>query len=77
MKVLMLLSVSALMLSTAGAFAADATTGATMTKATTSKAAPAKVRSAKSLKCSADADAKGLHGKERKSFRKHCMKSPS
>ena len=37
------------------------------------KAAP-KERSAISKKCSADADAKKLHGKERKAFRASCMK---
>ena len=33
------------------------------------------VRSAKSLDCSKQADAKGLHGKERKKFRSECKKS--
>ncbi len=40
------------------------------------KAAPAakteKVHSAASLECSKEADAKGLHGKERKKFRSEC-----
>jgi hypothetical protein len=67
---LVLLSASALMLSAAGAYAADSAKSATTKPA-------AKPRSAISLKCSADADAKGLHGKERKAFRKHCMKSAS
>ena len=31
-----------------------------------------KPRSAESLECSKQADAKGLHGKERKKFREHC-----
>ncbi len=31
-------------------------------------------RSASSMKCSTEANAKGLHGKARKSFRKSCMK---
>lgn len=31
-----------------------------------------KPRSAESLECSKQADAKGLHGKERKTFRAHC-----
>lgn len=39
------------------------------------KADPAKAaRSELSLKCSAEATAKNLHGKERKKFRKACMK---
>jgi hypothetical protein len=32
-------------------------------------------RSAASLECSKQADAKGLHGKARKSFRAKCLKS--
>jgi invasion protein IalB len=40
------------------------------------KAAPApKVHSAASLECSKEADAKGLHGKERKKFRSECKKT--
>lgn len=38
------------------------------------KKAP-KARSAESLECSKQADAKGLHGKERKKFRSDCMKT--
>jgi psiF repeat-containing protein len=34
----------------------------------------AKPRSAESLECSKQADAKGLHGKERKKFRAECKK---
>jgi len=61
------------------AVAADSTTTAT-TKTTTAPAktpkvkAAAKPRSAESIKCSQDADAKGLHGAARKTFRKSCMK---
>lgn len=33
------------------------------------------VRSAASLECSKEADAKGLHGKERKKFRSECKKA--
>ena len=43
-------------------------------------AAPAptkKERSAKSLECSKQADAKGLHGKERKIFRSKCKRGES
>jgi invasion protein IalB len=34
-----------------------------------------KPRTAASLECSKEADAKGLHGKERKKFRSECKKS--
>ena len=34
-----------------------------------------KPRSAESLECSKQADAKGLHGKERKKFRSECKKN--
>jgi invasion protein IalB len=34
------------------------------------------VHSAASLECSKEADAKGLHGKERKKFRAQCKKNP-
>jgi predicted outer membrane protein len=40
--------------------------------AAATKAKPA--RSAKSLECSKQADAKGLHGKERKKFRSECKR---
>jgi hypothetical protein len=33
------------------------------------------VRSAASLECSKEADAKGLHGKERKKFRSECKRA--
>ena len=35
----------------------------------------AKPRTAASLECSKEADAKGLHGKERKKFRAECKKT--
>ncbi|GLR89267.1 PsiF family protein [Bradyrhizobium iriomotense] len=41
---------------------------------TTDKKAP-KERSAESQECSKQADAKGLHGKERKKFRSDCIKT--
>jgi hypothetical protein len=45
------------------------------TAATTAdKKAPKKEHSAESLECSKQADAKGLHGKERKKFRSECIK---
>jgi hypothetical protein len=34
-----------------------------------------KPRSAASMECSKEADAKGLHGKERKKFRKDCVRA--
>jgi hypothetical protein len=37
-------------------------------------AKPKKERTAKSIECSKQADAKGLHGKERKKFRAQCKK---
>ena len=43
--------------------------------ATTDKKAAPKAHSAESLECSKQADAKGLHGKERKKFRSECIKS--
>ncbi len=53
--------------------AAPAKTDATKTEAK----APAekKARTAASLECSKEADAKGLHGKERKKFRSECKKA--
>jgi hypothetical protein len=48
------------------------------TPAAAPAAAPAakmpKVHTAASLECSKEADAKGLHGKERKKFRSECKK---
>jgi hypothetical protein len=45
------------------------------TAKTTPKAkVPEKPRSAESIECSKQADAKGLHGKPRKTFRTKCMK---
>lgn len=50
------------------------------TPAPVAKAAPAekkaqKPRTAESLQCSKDADAKGVHGKERKKFMSDCKKA--
>lgn len=59
--------------------AASAQTTAPAAKTDAPKAAPAAkaekapvVHSAASLECSKEADAKGLHGKERKKFRSEC-----
>lgn len=53
--------------------AASAQTAAPKTDAPkTETAKTAKPRTAASLECSKEADAKGLHGKERKKFRSEC-----
>ena len=52
---------------------AQGTAPAAAPAATTAKKAE-KPRSAESLECSKQADAKGLHGKDRKKFRSDCMK---
>ncbi|MDA9432569.1 PsiF family protein [Bradyrhizobium sp. CCBAU 51627] len=59
---------------TGTAFAQTAAPAAKTDATTTEKKAP-KERSAESLECSKQADAKGLHGKERKKFRSECIKS--
>ena len=69
--------VSVLLMGAASAqTAAPAKTDATRTeaKAPTEKKAE-KPRTAASLECSKEADAKGLHGKERKKFRSECKKA--
>src|SRR4051794_36210447 len=60
--------------------AAPAAKAETKTDAKTTAAAPTdkkapKEHSAESLECSKQADAKGLHGKERKKFRSECVKT--
>jgi hypothetical protein len=58
-----------------GAAFAQATAPAPAAPATApAKAAPVQ-HSAQSLECSKQADAKGLHGTERKKFRAACLKS--
>ena len=52
---------------------AFAQTAAPAPAATPAKKPPV-VHSAASLECSKEADAKGLHGKERKKFRSECKK---
>jgi hypothetical protein len=51
------------------------TTPAPATTAAPAEKQPAKPRTAASLECSKEADAKGLHGKERKKFRSECRKT--
>lgn len=66
-KIMMLASAAALALSVTAAFAQDPAKGKTK--------APAAPRTAVSLECSKQADAKGLHGKERKKFRAACKRN--
>jgi hypothetical protein len=55
---------------------AVAQTAAPAEKPAAAAAKPAKKeRTAKSLECSKQADAKGLHGKDRKKFRAECKKA--
>ena len=61
----------------ASLFLAGSAFAQTTTPAPAATPAPAKTekpRSAASLECSKEADAKGLHGKERKKFRAECKK---
>jgi invasion protein IalB len=67
----------AALLMTGAAFAqtpAPAPKDATKTESKAPSAEEKKARSAASLECSKQADAKSLHGKERKTFRRQCMK---
>ena len=69
---------AALLFTSGAAFAAEQSSSpaAHATHATAhakTKAHTASVQSEKSKKCSAEADAQKLHGKERKAFRKSCM----
>ena len=73
-----IVTVAATMLLAGSAFAQ---TPAPATPAPAAKAAPAadkkaeKPHSAASMECSKEADAKGLHGKDRKKFRSECKKT--
>ncbi|QOG16332.1 MULTISPECIES: PsiF family protein [Bradyrhizobium] len=62
------------LLASGTAFAQTAAPAAKAEATTTDKKAP-KEHSAESLECSKQADAKGLHGKERKKFRSECIKT--
>lgn len=57
------------------AFAQTATAPATKSEGAAHAPKMAKPRSAESLECSKEADAKGLHGKARKKFRAECKKN--
>lgn len=65
-KFMLIASAAALALSVTAALAQDAGKGKT-------KAPPAP-RTAVSLECSKQADAKGLHGKARRTFRNRCKR---
>lgn len=67
--------VLASLLATGTAFAQTAAPAAKSETATTADKKAPKEHSAESLECSKQADAKGLHGKERKKFRSECIKS--
>jgi psiF repeat len=54
---------------------AQTTTAPAAAPAATDKKADKPPRTAASLECSKEADAKGLHGKERKKFRSDCKKA--
>src|SRR5579872_4982758 len=58
----------------APAFAQTSAAPAAKSDAAAPMAKTAKPRSAESVECSKQADAKGLHGKERKKFRSECKK---
>jgi len=64
------LALAASLLLAGSAFAQTPTPAASPAPAATSKST--KPRTAASLECSKEADAKGLHGKERKKFRSEC-----
>jgi invasion protein IalB len=67
--------VLASLLATGTAFAQTAAPAAKSETATTADKKAPKEHSAESLECSKQADAKGLHGKERKKFRSECIKT--
>lgn len=56
-------------------FAQSTAAPAAKSDAAAPMAKTSKPRSAESLECSKEADAKGLHGKERKKFRSECKKA--
>ena len=77
-----LMAAGALMATSAAAQTAVTSTKTTVktagqpakTTTTTAKGAPAKARSEISLACSAQADSKGLHKKDREKFMRSCKK---
>jgi hypothetical protein len=71
---MLLATVGTLALLSAGVAHAQSAAPAVKTEAAAKPAKTAKPRTAKSLECSKQADAKGLHGKERKKFRSQCKR---
>ena len=71
----LLLTGSAFAQTTAPATPAPATKAAPAAKAAPAEKKAEKPRTPGSLECSKEADAKGLHGKERKKFRSECKKA--
>jgi phosphate-selective porin len=71
----LLLSSSAFAQTATPATPAPAAKTAPVAKATPAEKKAAKPRTAASLQCSKDADAKGVHGKERKKFMSECKKT--
>jgi hypothetical protein len=77
LKYLPALAASAMLIASSGAIAANYGSNAqSNAPAATTKSAPAtktaKARSPESIQCSQEADAKGLHGKDRVKFRSAC-----
>ena len=73
-----IVTIAASLLLAGSAFAQTAATPTPTAPATKSAPAEKKAaapRTAASLECSKQADAKGLHGKERKKFRSECKKT--
>ena len=66
---------AALLLFATPVFAQTTAAPAAKSDAAAPAAKTSKPRSAESLECSKEADAKGLHGKERKKFRSECKKA--
>jgi hypothetical protein len=73
-KILLATIISAFCASAALAQTTPPASPPAVTKTTPKVKAPEKARSAESIECSKQADAKGLHGKPRKTFRSKCMK---
>jgi hypothetical protein len=66
---------SLLLMSSAFAQTATPATPSPATKAAPAEKKAEKPRTAASLECSKEADAKGVHGKERKKFMSECKKA--
>jgi hypothetical protein len=73
-KILLATIISAFCASAAIAERSACASPPAMTKTTPKVKTPEQARSAESVECSKQADAKGLHGKPRKTFRSKCMK---